>query len=374
MTIEIDRIKLLQGLKKVVPIATQKNRNGVLQFSSTSDGIRIAAHNSQTYPTLSVAVFIPAMTETFDSFCVDAYRLYRFIHAINDDVRMNVGEQKLSVMSGKNRSFLALGNPDNFTQVKSPKNLVTTIPHNKIIELLSIVDIPDPSTIEGIKSSAFFMVHSDTIQMVATDGYRAGHIVVEHESHNTLEMLLPVSLLSALKDSYWDGGIDVHVEKNIVFFSSQDFYIYGAKIALQRGEYPKEFLIKQLRDEFDTGILINPEILNEKLIACAAMSAGGKKDIIPVHFMIANQQLILQSEENEMGQMTFTIPVNKQVGDDMDFWVNSNYISFAIELIDKLSTGGLESIYLYLGKTTTWVFVTKAGLDNARYAFARLAR
>lgn len=378
-TIVLSRISFLQAMKKVTPVVRGAGGQ-IIRIAGDgsligSTSVTITGHDRVLSPTISVSHTVDAtVDEAFEPFCLNAMQLVAFAEAITSpDIVIKVNK-KASVTAGKSRVSLTLFEERQFPLLKTPHNLIATLDAQDARKLLSIVNVTDQSdTFTPVKSSVGFSFERDLIRTVGTDGNRCGEVWVNVVPEKQLQVMIFSSILSIIRESYWEGVLDIYWNDSALFFATSEFYLYCAPV--QR-DYPAELYGKiheGLTDSFSHSVVVAPEGLKDKLRACAAM-ATSKNDYIPIKFMVANENLIISSAANESGEMVFTVPVKHQRGvDGAEFWVSSVYTQKAIDLLDFISGGEMEDIHLSLGAKTGWVFLTKPGL-TARFAMARFNR
>lgn len=374
--VSIPQIELQRALKRVSSVAARFT--GRLHFSVSDDGnLQISAHNDEIAPSMTIAYQLKSIIcDPFEPFCVNSHRLESFVNAsmASSDIVMSEGK-RLSVKSSNGSMYIAISKDEFYPTVFKPleESFIIKMNHAELRNILSVSTLLDPSDPTTLKNSVCLLFGNGHIRALATNGFRAAYVWQENILiQDKFDVLIKADILQQVQKNFWDGELSIYFDRAIgkMFFVADDFYIYGSQSAVTAGSYPKETLLEWMTDELGSGVLVPGELVKNQLRACATMTEDGRT-FVRVKFETTPDSLVVSSKPNESGEMRFVIPIQNQLGDNVEFYANSTYVRHAIALIDQIDNDGFDNIQIRLGTEKDFIFVVKSGL-NARYAFAKM--
>lgn len=190
-----------------------------------------------------------------------------------------------------------------------------------IINFLSLIrDVSFCSATTEIKpeiSSVFIYTKDGNIISVATDSYRLAEKILPNKTNLDISVLIPqkhiADIVSILSEE--EGDISLYKNEGLLTINTESLSLC---IHVTTGQFPD---YKQLYPkEFTTICVLNKEELQKALTLTTYFTEQYSK----VLCVFGDKELTLHSKNEQIGQVTNTVPIKKE-GEDIEVGYNNRY-------------------------------------------------
>ena len=257
----------------------------------------------------------------------------------NDNIDLNLNNNNLAIKCGPYNSNLITQPSDDFPPIPESDSLDPTFTisparFNKLINSVIFSAAQDQSrpVLTGVK----FSITNNILTLASADGFRLSIISFELENENIPEIDFIVPAKSLLEVSrilpFTQDDISVFMTKasNQVIFKMGN---YQLTTTLTQGNFPD---FNSLIPESNSTSCIIPKSNFKSAVRSLGVLAKDGNGIIRLEISGTqeNQNLLMSSKTDELGENSVILEVNSSV-DDSKIAFNSKYLSDVLEVIDS---------------------------------------
>ncbi len=330
MKISLTQENLLHTLQRVTHIAGRQTTLPILQhilLQVDTRGARFLGTNLE----IGITATLRAKVEAEGVVTLPAKLFSDYVALLpSDRVDIEVEGQKTTIRC-KNKTTTILGsNPEDFPllpEFTSEETItLSTTALQEAIEHVLYASAPDETRpeIHGVLLS----IEDTTATLVATDSYRLAEYTspLKESVKKSVRVILPQRSMHELNRILGDAGetITVHVSKNQVMFTGEDFSLMTRVID---GQYPDYRQIipttHATRATLPTRELVN-------VIRTAGLFSSTNVADIHLHFKPNEQSIVVSSSSGQMGEQTATV-AGEVIGEEQKVVFNWRYLLEGVE-------------------------------------------
>ncbi len=332
MKLKAKRNDLLSAIAVVEKAISTKADPAILSgmlLDATQGGLVLTANN------LAIAIKGNAVAEvTEPGKVVVPSKFCEIIRNLDEDIEINVQEDRATILSGKSRFQLYCMNAEEFPVFNQQEDWETvTFKDGELKRVLAKVlfavsqDAGRPMFCcvnMGMKDGKFFAVSTDT--------FRLTEFTISVENETEFQLLVPGNGLKEIYRTLADGENDVKF-----YFSSKDLLVmykqFTFKLPLVEGKFPNTSGVFPVSPK--TTITVNPGLLNQ-VVNRASLLATNERRMITVSI----NDVIKISSAGDAGQTNENIDA-EITGEELEkIYLNAGYMQDGIKAMngaEKLS-------------------------------------
>lgn len=351
----INRLELLESLKKVVKIVPNSNVLAIIKglLVEIGDGfITLTATNLVT----SIISKTECDTGMFpkENFIVDARLFFDIISKVStDEVDITYSDEIVNIKGGSSVfKIKSMGGIDDFPNIdKEIKNRQSIIIKSDILKELvnkttkfASEDETRP-TLGGVN----VIFSKNKVMGVALDGYRLAHYIADIENTNEIEFIIHAVALANITKALDTESVSISYNDTtrLIEFDLGDTSIYTSVIEGTFFDYKKLMNPENCK----TKVMVNTKNLKQA-IERANIMAKANNASNPIVAQVEGNSFVITTN-NEVGKVTEKVSIDSLEGEEFDYRIafNPKYVLEGINAIDSEEieirlNGGLNPAYL----------------------------
>lgn len=292
---------------------------------------------------------------------VDASTLAVFASAVNADLELYITKANRLMVKSKDKKI-------------SLKQGIGELVINALPEMPAVVKTSG-SVLRGATGISFLCADADTFSSLAGtlittgDGRlysmaantdRAGYTWANINYDGKGQFLLPQKVASLLSYFLYDEDeVDITVDGNKIWFET-DRFVMSANQLNGIEKFPYDMLSEMVVANREHSIIVDIHELERALETCFALADVENKLHRTVKFVADHNDvslLIETSEDNELGQMNWSVLLQQMDGKPFQFYISAQYLQDLIKAVQKLTKTGL---YTDIGGRTGLITISLA--------------
>jgi len=358
MHIKVKKQDLLDALSKIQGITEKRNIVEILShflLVVEEGSATIFATDNET------AVRVPLNAEIFETgrICIPAKTFREIVKELdNEDIELKLDEKRINIQSGKSKFRLAVLNASDFPLwIEPTETKILALSRDALLTAIEkTIYAAGKADTRYVLNGLLFHIEKDTINFVATDGYRLAHVKFSAESGMEESFMIfsqkAVSELKKLLSDTDAESISLKIAKTHILCE-----IDGIKFLtrLVEGSYPDYKAVIPVNND-KIAVIDRRSFIN----SLKRVSILSREHFNTVSLDFNKNSLVISSSAPELGEAKDEIEIEYQ-GEPLNIVFNANY------LIDALEHAMSGKVKIAMSDSDKAIYITDVESDSFLY-------